>query len=70
MKTNYLLLGAIALLSACAQEEFNDSKTEIGTNKNENVLLKSQDYNIIHFNSTSIFLNVMILCLSKIMMNN
>ena len=55
MKTNYLLLGAIALLSACAQEEFNDSKTEIGTNKNENVLLKSQDYNIIHFNSTKHF---------------
>lgn len=70
MKTNYLLLGAIALLSACAQEEFNDSKTEIGTNKNENVLLNPK-ITISYISIVqSIFLNVMILCLSKIMMNN
>ena len=55
MKTNYLLLGAIILYSSCAQEEYKDFKTEVEANKSENVLLKSEDFNIIHFNSTKHF---------------
>lgn len=55
MKTNYLLLGIIALfISACTQEEFNDPKIGTDTQKNENMLLEA-DHNTIHFNSTKHF---------------
>lgn len=37
MKTNYLLLGAIILYSSCVQEEYKDFKTEVESNKSENV---------------------------------